>query len=177
MNNHIYFRLKMFLLILSFNFFLIQAENNCSHPSLLIKTYRLIETTSDFSIKYFFNSSLSAKQSQLIIEGKNLYFYEFIIDLSNIGGSLNFIVNKITMHQKSFKKELFLGIEIYLHACLMFNSMDIRKKCNGGYKIVTQSFSHNFSSIELNVAYPMIGKWYLALWKECIDPKKYSNFF
>jgi hypothetical protein len=106
------------------------------------------------------------------MEENTPYYYEFIIDSSNVGGSLNFnINNKLAINSLTSKKENILGFEIHLHACLMFNSMDILKKCTGGYKIKRQSFSDKFTSLNVNVAYPMLGKWYLALWKNCICKK------
>jgi hypothetical protein len=104
-----------------------------------------------------------------------------MIDLSNMGGSLNFqITNTLkanTLFFKNDKKEL-TDVNIYLHACLMFNSMDIIKNCKGGYKLVAKSSLDKFTSIKINVAYPMIGKWYMAIWKDCIETKKkYLNFF
>ena len=65
-------------------FYKYKAETKCESifaQSLIIKTFRLIETTSFFSIKYYFNSNLSEKHSQLIIKEKNSYFYEFNTDL------------------------------------------------------------------------------------------------
>ena len=155
-----------------------KAETKCEAifaQSLIIKTFRLIETTSFFTIKYYFNSNLSEKHSQLIIKEKYSYFYEFNTDLSNIGGSLYFHITT-TLIANSFNspnetKEILTNVNIYLHACIMFNSMDIKKKCIGEYKLVSQSFLYKFTSLKVNVAYPMIGKWYMAVWKDCIDTK------
>jgi hypothetical protein len=59
--------------------------------------------------------------------------------------------------------------QIILRGCFLFESMNY-KKCPDGYHITASTDAHNeIHNTMLNVPYPMIGKWYLALWKECVD--------
>ena len=60
-------------------------------------------------------------------------------------------------------------VRIMLHACLLFNSMSSYENCPPGYKVSVQSYTSIFSNIQMNVPYPMMGKWYLAIWKECFN--------
>lgn len=69
------------------------------------------------------------------------------------------------------------NLRVMLKACLLFNSMDYRN-CPPGYLMSVQSFTHLFTNMQLSVAYPFMGKWYLAIWKECSDlTTKYFNNF
>ncbi len=60
-------------------------------------------------------------------------------------------------------------VKIVLTACLLFNTMTMYEKCPEGYRVSVQSFTNVFSNMQMNVAYPMMGKWYLAIWKECFN--------
>ncbi|CAF0788957.1 unnamed protein product [Brachionus calyciflorus] len=60
-------------------------------------------------------------------------------------------------------------IKVMLYACLLFNSMSSYKNCPEGFLISTQSFTNIFTNVQLNIAYPFMGKWYLAVWKECFN--------
>lgn len=60
-------------------------------------------------------------------------------------------------------------IKVMLYVCLLFNSMSSYKNCPEGFLLSTQSFSNIFTNVQLNVAYPYMGKWYLAVWKECFN--------
>lgn len=69
-------------------------------------------------------------------------------------------------------------IKVMLRVCLLFNSMSMYKDCPEGYELSTQSFTNIFTNLQLNVAYPFMGKWYLAIWKECFNiNSKYANIF
>lgn len=60
------------------------------------------------------------------------------------------------------------NLRVVLKACLLFNSMDYRN-CPAGYLMSVQSFTHVFTNMQMSVPYPYMGKWYLAIWKECFD--------
>ena len=64
-------------------------------------------------------------------------------------------------------------VKVMLRACLLYNSMATYRECPPGYEVATQSHGSLFTNMQLNVAYPQIGKWYLAIWKECTNSKKY----
>jgi hypothetical protein len=182
-----------------------------------IETFRFIGPTY-FSVKYYFNSNYNRSNSLLISNERTPYFIEFLVDLANNGGTLNFVlVNNLalnpsyggtfadpinsnnnnnnnartlfkynsTLNERQVEytmqssnnintrvKEMNLAdVDIYLHVCLMYNSMSTYKNCPDGYKLVTQSYTNIFTTLQMNVAYPMMGKWYMAVWKECVDSK------
>lgn len=73
-------------------------------------------------------------------------------------------INGTTTAYKSFKLP-----QIVLYGCLLYESLNY-KKCPNGYDIVAKTdINDDFTNIILNIPYPMIGKWYLALWRECYD--------
>jgi len=179
-----------------------------------IETFRFIGPTY-FSVKYYFNSNYNRSNSLLITNERTPYFIEFLVDLANNGGTLNFVlVNNLalnpsynaaatsavatdpinsggrtlfkqnsTLNERQVEysmqnniniraKEMNLAdVDIYLHVCLMYNSMSTYLNCPDGYKLVTQSYTNIFTTLQMNVAYPMMGKWYMAVWKECVDSK------
>ena len=183
-----------------------------------IETFRFIGPTY-FSVKYYFNSNYNRSNALLVQNDRKPYFIEFLVDLANNGGTLNFVlVNNLalnpnygidsttktsttttttttsttsvmsknatvnaTSHRMAYlfdysvpnrMKDFNLAdIKIFLHVCLLYNSMSTYKNCPEGYKLVTQSFTNIFTTMQLNVAYPMMGKWYMAVWKECVDSK------
>jgi hypothetical protein len=179
---------------------------NASPPP--IETFRFIGPTY-FSVKYYFNSNYNRSNSLLITNERTPYFIEFLVDLANNGGTLNFVlVNNLalnpsygasdsmsggrtlfkqnsTLNERQVEysmqnnvnnnnriKEMNLAdVDVYLHVCLMYNSMSTYKNCPDGYKLVTQSYTNIFTTLQMNVAYPMMGKWYMAVWKECTDSK------
>ncbi len=67
-----------------------------------------------------------------------------------------------------------------LNGCLLFESMNY-KDClkSGGYQLNSKTdLNNDLRNIVLNIPYPFIGKWYLALWKECIDrDTKYIYYY
>lgn len=159
-----------------------------------IETFRFIGPTY-FSVKYYFNSNHNRSNALLIRNEKKPYFIEFLVDQANNGGTLNFylvnnLINDPTFYESDFlikkasllpnekysknstsnNKASNLGeIKVMLYACLLFNSMNKYKNCPEGFLLSTQSFTNIFSNFQLNVAYPFMGKWYLAVWKECFN--------
>jgi hypothetical protein len=80
------------------------------------------------------------------------------------------IKNKIVGYDLHTKVKDFnlANVKIMLKVCFLFNSMDYRN-CPYGYDMSVQSFTNIFTNLQLSVPYPMMGKWYLAIWKECFD--------
>jgi hypothetical protein len=105
-------------------------------------------TKSSNSTQFAANSSAAALLSNENIEQQMRYFNTFRAN----GNDVN-----------------LADVKIVLHACLLFNSMTAYENCPEGYKVSVQSFTNVFSNIQMNVAYPMMGKWYLAIWKECFN--------
>ena len=174
---------------------------HCSKLSPPIETFRFIGPTY-FSVKYYFNSNYNRSNALLVRNEIKPYFIEFLVDLANNGGTLNFVlVNNLVFdpnydaehstasyfapnnssntttqtyqikyqQQSSRMRDFNLAdVKIFLRACLLYNSMDYRN-CPPGYELITQSFTNIFTTLQLNVAYPMMGKWFLAVWKECYD--------
>ena len=63
-------------------------------------------------------------------------------------------------------KEMNLAdADINLYVCLMYNSMSTYNNCKDGSKLVTQSYTNIFTALKMNVAYPIMGKWYMAVWE------------
>lgn len=71
------------------------------------------------------------------------------------------------MHNRA-KDFNLASVRVMLKVCLLFNSMDYRH-CPIGYEMSVQSFTNIFTNLQLSVPYPYMGKWYLAIWKECFD--------
>lgn len=87
------------------------------------------------------------------------------------------IKNKIVGYDFSSKVNDFnlANIKVMLRVCLLFNSMEYTN-CPYGYELTVQTFTHIFTNLQLSIPYPMIGKWYLAIVKECYDINtKYSD--
>lgn len=158
-----------------------------------IETFRFIGPTY-FSVKYYFNSNYNRSNALLIKEDRKPYFIEFLVDLANSGGTLNFMLANNLIYDQNYEQyqQLFSKLElnnntnssfgsktpnynknladvrIMVNACLLYNSMNYQK-CPDGYSLSSQSFANVYSNLKLSVAYPMIGMWYLAVWKECFD--------
>lgn len=194
-------------------------NSNCLKLEGSIETFRFIGPTY-FSVKYYFNSNYNRSNALLIRNQQKPYFIEFLVDLANNGGTLNFqlvnnlvhdpsyfdlnnnnhanantssfdnlnisnssnssssalldkLVNtQLNLHPNNKIKDFNIAdVKVMLHICLLYNSMNMYKKCPSGYEIVTQSITNVYSNIQMNIAYPYIGKWYLAVWKECLDAK------
>jgi len=152
-----------------------------------IETFRFIGPTY-FSVKYYFNSNYNRSNSVLIRSDQKPYFIEFLVDLANNGGTLSFsLINNLVIdpnytaevidnasvalnNQSSRVNEFNIsGIKIVLKTCLLFNSMSSYKSCPTGYDQSTLSFTNIYTNLRMNIPYPMMGKWYLALWKECFN--------
>ena len=180
----------------------------CSKYSEPIETFRFIGPTY-FSVKYYFNSNYNRSNALLVRDEKKPYFIEFLVDLANNGGTLNFYLannlifdpgyvtasatstasmqqqqpnsstnsdqnqqmkNRVVgydLHNRA-KEFNLANVRVMLKACLLFNSMDYRN-CPYGYAMSVQSFTNIFTNLQLSVPYPYMGKWYLAVWKECFD--------
>jgi len=161
-----------------------------------IETFRFIGPTY-FSVKYYFNSNYNRSNALLIKEDHKPYFIEFLVDLANSGGTLNFMLANNLIYDQNYEQyqQLFsktelknnnnstnssfgsktpnynknlADVRIMVNVCLLYNSMNY-KKCPDGYSLSSQSFANVYSNLKLSVAYPMIGMWYLAVWKECFD--------
>lgn len=116
----------------------------------------------------------------IIANEQKPYFIEFLVDLSSNGGTLNFkLINnlirnpgysELNQSNESFYNDNNLeGVRIELKTCLLFNSMSKYKECPTGYESQTLSEYKKYSNIVLKVPYPMMGKWYLTIWKECYN--------
>lgn len=197
------------------------SNQHCSKTySQPIETFRFIGPTY-FSVKYYFNSNYNRSNALLVRNDRKPYFIEFLVDLANNGGTLNFLLVNNLVYDSNYEQETtttttttttssklnltdsetffsmfnrsernlkfnidprmkdssLADVRVILHACLLYNSMTLYSKCPEGYELVTQSYTNIFTSLQLNIAYPMMGKWYLAIWKECFDINtKYINF-
>jgi hypothetical protein len=59
--------------------------------------------------------------------------------------------------------------QIVLHGCFLYESMNYQN-CPKGFELEAKTdINNDLHNVMLNIPYPMIGKWYLALWKECFD--------
>lgn len=170
-----------------------KTDEFCSKLFQPIETFRFIGPTY-FSVKYYFNSNHNRSNALLIRNEKKPYFIEFLVDQANNGGTLNFylvnnLINDPNLYESDFsvkkssdvsirpnstlqskaKASNLAEIKVMLYACLLFNSMSNYKNCPEGYLLSTQSFTNIFSNFQLNVAYPFMGKWNLAIWKECFN--------
>jgi hypothetical protein len=61
------------------------------------------------------------------------------------------------------------NIKVMVNICFLYNSMSNYNKCPDGYSVSTQAFTNIYTTMHLNIAYPMMGNWYLAIWKECFN--------
>lgn len=157
---------------LSDTLYYVAISSNCNYTISLtvnslsssapVKTTRFISSSS-FITKYYLTSN---SNNVVSLSNDSVYFYEFLFDQSNIGGTLNlYITNRISSSLNTTN----LNGNVYLNACLMYNTLNNYATCTQGYKLKTQSFTAVYTYMSLNVAYPMIGKWNLVLWLECVD--------
>ena len=159
------------------------VSQQCTKLSPPIDTFRFIGPTY-FSVKYYFNSNNNRSNSILVQSSDKPYFIEFLVDLSNNGGTLNFkLINNLVRDSSfnSYDNNINLtngsamydydlsNVNVVLKVCLLFNSMANYKNCPGGYELSTRSFPNQYSNLAMSVPYPMMGKWYLTMWKECYD--------
>ncbi len=154
----------------------------CIQLSPPVDTFRFIGPTY-FSVKYFFNSNNNRSNSIFIENNDQPYFIEFLVDLSNIGGTLNFkLINNLVRDlsftevpsNKSINNSVMYdydltNVHMMLKVCLLYNSMNNYKNCPQGYELSTKSFLNQYTNLAMSVPYPMMGKWYLAMYKECYD--------
>ncbi|RNA23643.1 transmembrane 8B isoform X2 [Brachionus plicatilis] len=178
-----------------------KTDEYCSKLFQPIETFRFIGPTY-FSVKYYFNSNHNRSNALLIRNEKKPYFIEFLVDQANNGGTLNFylvnnLINDPNLYESDFtvskapilpneKNSTFVtkrktsnlaDIKVMLYACLLFNSMNNYKNCPEGFLLSTQSYTNIFSNFQLNVAYPFMGKWFLAIWKECFNINTKQSVF
>jgi hypothetical protein len=135
-----------------------------------IETFRFIGPSS-FLVKYYFNSLNSNNRSNTVcLKDESVHFIELLVDQSSNGGTIYLsFVNSLTKSNKTSHDYMLNEIQIRLHVCVLFNSRQY-KDCSKGYKLVTQTDSFGeLSNLQLNIAYPMIGKWFIAMWKECTN--------
>ena len=72
-----------------------EEKKSCLKLSPPIETFRFIGPTY-FSVKYYFNSNYNRSNTLLIRNERKPYFIEFLVDLANNGGTLNFhLVNNL----------------------------------------------------------------------------------
>ncbi len=153
----------------------------CSKLLPPIETFRFIGPTY-FSVKYYFNSNYNRSNSVLILNDQKPYFIEFLVDLSSNGGTLHFkLINNLILNPNYVSDETnqsntsrnsdfnLTGVRSELKTCLLYNSMSRYKNCPIGYDQSTLSEYKKYSNLVLKVPYPMMGKWYLAIWKECYN--------
>jgi len=128
-----------------------------------IKTTRFLSPSSFYSVFYlasYYNNIFTFNTDQ------TPYFIEFIIDQTNNGGtlSLNVAYKLISLMNSSS-----LIVNIQLNGCLMFNTLYNYINCPQGYSFNGLSNLTTFNSLIMDIPYPMIGKWYLALWRSCFS--------
>ena len=209
-----------------------EEKQSCLKLSPPIETFRFIGPTY-FSVKYYFNSNYNRSNTLLIRNERKPYFIEFLVDLANNGGTLNFhlvnnlvndpnysyesatttttttttssttslandpnnlesnnlslsilrllsdkrnINNNTNSYQKRnnqfkprYKDYNIADVKTIIKVCLLYNSMATFNKCPEGYELSTQSYVNIYTNLHMSIPYPMIGKWYLAVWKECYD--------
>jgi hypothetical protein len=138
---------------------------DCSDCAIPIETFRFIGA-SYFLTKYYFNT-FNANNSNTVLLHDDLMFVELLMDQSNGGGTLYMYFSN-TLIKKNVTNELIQDIELHLNFCLLFDSMDYLR-CPKEYSLVSKSIlnSTDLHNLLIHVPYPMMGKWYLALWKTC----------
>ena len=143
---------------------------NCLNP---IETFRFVGPSS-FHVKYYFNSLNSNNRSNTItMTDETVYFVEYLVDQSSNGGTIYVsLVNSLYNVNKSAALVDATNQIQSIHACVLFNSRDF-KRCKDGFKLVANSTTFgSIENLQLNIPYPMMGKWYLAIWKQCYDSQK-----
>jgi len=157
-------------------------SKQCIQISPPTDTFRFIGPTY-FSVKYFFNSNNNRSNSIFIEKNDRPYFIEFLVDLSNIGGTLNFklinnLVRDFNFNEVSTNTSVNISsmydydltnVKIILKVCLKYNSMSNYKQCSQGYGLSTKSLLNQYTNLQMSLPYPMMGKWYLVIYKECYD--------
>lgn len=218
------------------------TSNNCNHLAEPTETFRFIGP-SYFAVKYYFNSNYNRSNALLIQNDRKPYFIEFLVDLANHGGTLNFyLVNNLVLDPSyssssssssftyqypsqqtsssplngtttttttannnaslnvsrdddsnrilstlnylnatpfdnnfmaSFAKKIndfnISNVKVMLKVCLLYEKLSNYLDCPDGYALSTQSSMNLFTNLQLSVPYPMLGRWFLAVWKECYD--------
>jgi hypothetical protein len=135
-------------------------------PSSPFSSFSSSSSTSD-TIAFSKTTTASVNHEQVLSGNNNASTSTPLADQQNL-----LIKNRLVGASYDFNSKLkdfnLANIKIILKVCLLFNSMDYRN-CPYGYELSVQSFTHIFTNLQLSVPYPMIGKWYLAVWKECYD--------
>ena len=87
-----------------------------------------------------------------------------------------YIVNNLIKSQQQLQNDTLLAgnqtklPQFVLHGCLLFESMNYKDCYKHGYELNSKTdLNNDLHNIALNIPYPMHGKWYLALWRECFD--------
>jgi hypothetical protein len=83
-----------------------KAKNmlHCAKLSPPIETFRFIGPTY-FSVKYYFNSNYNRSNALLVRNEIKPYFIEFLVDLANNGGTLNFVLVNNLVYDPSYDAE------------------------------------------------------------------------
>lgn len=156
------------------------SKQLCVKPQTPIETFRFIGPTY-FSVKYYFNSNYNRSNSMLIKNERTPYFIQFLVDLANNGGTLNFkLANNLVLdpnhkftpmsnitNSSKMKEYDLTNVKTVVKACLLHNSMSNYENCPTGYELSTLSYTNRYTNMAVSIPYPMMGKWFLAVWKEC----------
>jgi hypothetical protein len=127
-----------------------------------IKTIRFLSPSTFYS-KFYLTTNIN---NVLTISYLSVpYFIEYLFDQSNFGGTLGVYLNSAVQSSSGS----LVGVKIYLNACLMFNTLFSYLNCPQGYSLTTQVYYGSYTYKNMSIPYPMIGKWYLALWMQCYD--------
>ena len=155
------------------------SGQQCSELASPIQTYRFLDEMY-FKATYYLKLNESILDNSLFIRNDKVpYFIEFLVDSSNTGGTLNLnimFLNQLNNQSNSTFNSNSTNdtMSVALKACLLYNSMSMYKNCPDGYQ-VSMANSLNFdTNFQLNVAYPMRGNWFLAVWKQCYLNSKYT---
>jgi hypothetical protein len=108
------------------------------------------------------NNSKTIITELLYSNNSNMTENSIIFEQSRLGSFSNNPNNK-------YKEFNLSDIRVMLYVCVLFNSMSKYKKCPEGYGLMTQSLTNMYTNVQMNIPYPMMGKWYIAVWKECFD--------
>lgn len=142
--------------------FLVDLANNGGTLSIYIVNNLIYDPSFDIQAsKFSMPASTSTKSA-------NETHNSTVIDKENIEQQMRQF-NQYRSGSMSYESMSLSDVKVMLYACLLFNSMSTYDKCPEGYLVSVQSYTNIFSNIQMNIPYPMMGKWYLAIWKECFN--------
>ncbi len=149
----------------AYSFRLHLFTTDCTDCVIPVETFRFIGP-SYFLSKYYFNTN-NNNRSNTVLLNNDLMFVELRMDQSNSGGTLYMYFMNTIMKTNTTNSSVN-DIELDLNICLLFNTMDYMK-CPKEYYLLSKSVlnSTDLHNLIINVPYPMMGKWYVALWKTC----------